>query len=117
VLSNRKISFDDDDYDYDLDTSLNLMLLKDACKLHNVHTPKVSHFVDMIEESPFCLGNFKTARSLVEIERKKDHEDWPPLETFEYRDEQVGVMRDADHQLDGEPDTSQLTTRKINAFL
>jgi len=74
VPCNREISSDDDDDD--LDTSLNLMLLEDACKLHNLDAPKVSQFIDGITESPFCLASFKTVLSLVEIERKKDREDW-----------------------------------------
>jgi len=115
---------DDDDDDDSPEISLKfivaMMSLEYAYKLHNLDNldaPKISQFIDGIKESPSCFTSWKNVLSVVEMERKKGHPGWPPVEAFKYRHGQVGVTRDTDHRLGGELDTSWPTTRKITPFM
>ena len=115
---------DDDDDDDSPESSLKfiivVMSLEYACKHHNpdnLDAPKISQFIDGIKESVSCFTSWKNVLSVVEMEQKKGHPGWPPVEAFKYRHGQVGVTRDTDHRLGGELDTSRPTTRKVTPFL
>jgi len=111
---------DDDSPETSLRFNVAVMLLEDACKLHNLDKldqRKVSQFIDETKGTPSCFANWKAVLSVIEIEWKEGPSGWPPLEAFEYRNGQVSVMRDTDQWLGGEPDTSKPTSREINVFL
>jgi len=95
---------------------LAITTLEDARELYRLNeldTPQVSEFISKIPKgSPLGSVGWKTILSAVEMKRKRDTSDWTPLGV-----PQSQGMQDSDQLLDEEPDISQPTTCKIDAFL
>ena len=111
VPCDRNVSSERDSPGTAFKPNLAIMTLKDARELYGLDeldAPKVSEFVSKIPKgSPIGSLGWKTILSAVEMKRKRDPRDCP-----------LGALesRDVDQQLDEEPDTSQPTTCKIDAF-
>jgi hypothetical protein len=98
-----------------------VMPLPDACKFYGLgglDAPTISRFSsETTGKLPSGLISWATVLSAVEVKRKKNISGWAPLGAFNFQDHKVSVIQDENQRLDEEPDTSQSTTRKMNALL